>query len=410
MDEIAIAGPGLMGLGIAQVCAAAGLRVRLVGRDEASAQAGHKRLGEQLARQVDRGRLQAAGAAALLDRIVPVRDSRDLSQCAMGVESVPEDRALKHGVLELLERSLAPGALIATNTSGLPVSGLAGALRRPERFLGLHFFSPVDRMALVEVVRGELTAQATLREALALVERLGKSPVVVRDAPGFFTSRVFAAYLDEAVAMVGEGVDAERIAQAGRALGRSMPPLALMDDISLAMNLQQIVQAKADGLPPDRCRPLAEPVLGALVARGRGGRREGGGFYETAEDGRRVPWRGLPELFPRAAQQPDAARIAARLRCAEVMEALRCLEEGVIASADEADTASVLGLGFPRAQGGVLRWAETRGLPALVDECHALARAHGARFEPSDWLRRQAAAGAGLREFRNPLNHPSALA
>ncbi|HSW16671.1 MAG TPA: 3-hydroxyacyl-CoA dehydrogenase family protein, partial [Ramlibacter sp.] len=225
---------------------------------------------------------------------------------------------------------------------------------------------------------------------------------------GFFTSRVFAAYLDEAVAMVGEGVDVERIEQAGLALGRSIAPLALLDDISLAMNLQQIVQAKADGLPAERCRPLAEPVLGALVARGRGGRREGGGFYEPAEDGGRLPWRGLPELFARAAQQSDAARIASRLRCAEVMEALRCLEEGVIASADEADTASLLGLGFPRDQGGVLRWAETRGLQALVEECDALAAAHGERFKPSDWLRRQAAAGAGLREFRKPLNQPTA--
>ncbi|HSV46139.1 MAG TPA: 3-hydroxyacyl-CoA dehydrogenase family protein, partial [Ramlibacter sp.] len=230
MDEIAIAGPGLMGLGIAQVCAGAGFHVWLVGRNEASAQAGRKRLGEQLARQVDKGRMVAAEAAALLERIVPVREPGELARCAVGIESVPEDRAIKHGVLELLENSLAPGALIATNTSGLPVSGLAKALRRPARFLGLHFFSPVDRMALVEVVRGELTAQATLNEAIALIERLRKSPVVVRDGPGFFTSRVFAAYLDEAVAMVGEGVDVERIEQAGLALGRSIAPLALLDD------------------------------------------------------------------------------------------------------------------------------------------------------------------------------------
>ncbi|MBT2301968.1 hypothetical protein J7E70_16010 [Variovorax paradoxus] len=410
MDEIAVVGPGLMGLGIAQVCAAAGLRVRLVGRDAASAHAGAARLAAQVGRQVEKGRLDRAAAEALLSRVTAVDEMDALRGCAMAIESAPEDRALKRDVLQRIELALAPGALIATNTSGLPVSGLATALRRPERFLGLHFFSPVDRMDLVEVVRGRLTARATLQEALALVERLGKSPVVVSDAPGFFTSRVFAAYLDEAIAMVGEGVEPQRIEQAGVALGRAIAPLALLDDISLSLNLQQIRQAQADGLPPERCRPLAEPVLAALVARGRGGRREGGGFYEPAADGARALWPGLATLFPGAGQQPDADRVAERLRIAEVAEALRCLEEGVVDSADEADAASVLGLGFPRREGGVLRWAETLGLARLVARCELLAREHGARFAPSDWLRRHAEQGGDLRDYRQPTTHSTAPA
>ena len=303
-------------------------------------------------------------------------------------------------MLQRLQRALPAGTLIATNTSGLPVSGLAATLRRPERFLGLHFFSPVERMKLVEVVRGELTAQATLREALAFVEGLGQSPIVVRDGPGFFTSRVFAAYLDEALAMVAEGVDPASIEQAALSLGRAVGPLAVLDDVSLALNLQQIRQARADGLPNDRCRPLAAPVLEAMLARGRGGRRAGGGFHDVAADGTRTLWPGLAELFPLASAQPPAAQLALRLRCAEVMEALRCLEHDVIASADDADTASVLGLGFPRAAGGVLRWADEHGLPRFVATCDELARDLGPRFLPSSWLRERAADGRGLRDRR----------
>lgn len=399
MDEIAIVGPGLMGLGIAQVCARAGHQVRLLGRDKDSAQRGRERLGNHLQRQVERGRLTAEVAAALLGRVCAESVHADVGTCGLAIESVPEDRALKLEVLGRLERALPPGSLIATNTSGLPVGGLAKALRRPERFLGLHFFSPVERMPLVEVVRGADTAQATLREALAFVQGLGQLPVVVRDGPGFFTSRVFAAYLDEAMALVAEGVQPSRIEEAALALGRAVGPLALLDDISLALNLQQIRQARADGLPPPRCRPLAEPVLSALVERGRRGRRDGGGFYDTAADGRRSPWTGLAALFPPAHRQPTPERIGERLRCAEVLDALRCLEEGVIASADEVDTASVLGLGFPRASGGLLAWAETHGLNRLVTTADVLASECGERFKPSPWLRERAGEG-DLRDWR----------
>lgn len=400
---MAVVGPGLMGLGITQVAAAAGLQVLLVGRDGAAAEAGRARLAAQLQRQVERRRLDAAAAAALLARVVPVVDDAELARCDLAIESVPEDRALKLAVLRRLQAALPAGTLIATNTSGLPVSGLAAGLARPERFLGLHFFSPVERMKLVEVVRGERTAKATLAEGLAFVERIGQRPIVVRDGPGFFTSRVFAAYLDEALALVGDGVDPALIDAAVTAHGRAIGPLAVLDDISLALNLQQIRQARADGLPPERCRPLAEPVLTAMLLRGRGGRRQGGGFYDTAADGTRTPWPGLATLFPPAALQPTAAQIGLRLRCAEVMDALRCLEQGVITSADDADTGSTLGLGFPAATGGVLRWAEHYGLPRFVDTCTELAREHGARFTPSPWLRERAALGRGLADWRQPL-------
>ncbi len=400
MDEIAIVGPGLMGLGIAQLAAAAGLRVHLVGRDAAASAAGCARLGIQLARQVERGRLTESAAQAQLGRVLAVSDDAELARCDIAIETVSEQRALKVAVLQRLQVVLPAHALIATNTSGLPVSGLAASLLRPQRLLGLHFFSPAERMKLVEVVRGEATSEATLQAALAFSARLGQTAVVVRDGPGFFTSRVFAAYLDEALALVAEGQDPQRIEAAARTLGRAVGPLALLDDISLTLNLQQVEQARADGLPPERCRPLAAPVLAAMVAAGRCGRRQGGGFFEPAADGTRTPWPGLVDRFTRAAAPAAEEELALRLRLAEVMAALRCLEEGVIVSADDADTASVLGVGFPAAAGGVLGWAENIGLPLLVLRADALARTHGPRFLPSRWLREVAAAGGGLQRWR----------
>ena len=408
MIEIAVAGPGLMGLGIAQIAAAAGCRVHLIGRDAGAALRGRDRLAQQLEREVTRGRLEAGAVNALLQRVVPADDDRTLAHCVLAIEAVPEARAVKEAVLQRLQSALPASAWIATNTSGLPISGLARALRDPSRLVGLHFFSPVPRMKLVEVVRGDATPEATLRSALGFVERLGQVPIVVRDAPGFFTSRVFAAYLDEALAMLAEGVDPTLIEQvAVDEVGRAIGPLAVLDDISLELNWQQIRQARADGLPPERCRPDGAPVLEAMVARGRGGRRQGGGFYDNAVDGRRRPWPALAELFPLRPVQPAASEVALRLRCAEAMEALRCLEHGVISSADDADTGSLLGLGYQPSSGGVLSWVEKRGLADTVSTCEALARAHGERFRPSAWLRALCDGSHGLRRYRAaPLDNP----
>ena len=399
IDAVAVAGPGLMGLGIAQVAARAGCRVWLLGRSPASAAAGRQRLQAALARQVQRGRLGAGEADALLARVTVAADDAAIAGCGMAIETVPEDRALKTAVLRRLEACLPPGALIASNTSGLPIDGLAQALRQPSRLLGLHFFSPVERMPLVEVVRGARTAAGDLTRAIEWVRAIGQQPVTVRDGPGFFTSRIFAAYLDEAVAMVGEGVEPQRIEAAGRALGRSLGPLAVMDEVSLTLNLQQARQAEADGLPAHFCRRPARPVLQAMVAAGRGGRRQGGGFYDEADAGR-VPWPGLAALFAPVQPQPDEAAIARRLRWAEALEALRCLAEGVVASADDADTASRLGLGFPG--GGALHWVEATGLATVRQVADELAARHGERFQFPDPLVDTAMHGHGLSAWRTP--------
>lgn len=397
--RIGVVGPGLMGLGIAQAFAAAGAEVALCGRDRDAATRGRDRLVASLARQFARGRLAAADEARILERVDAADMDVELWDCALVIESVPEDRALKNAVLAKIERA-APRAILASNTSGLPIGGLAQGLADPSRFLGLHFFSPADRMPLVEVAVGPRTGRETVEVALTLTRAAGKHPVLVRDGPGFFATRVFAAYLDEAVALAAEGAPVEAIDAGGVANGRALGPLAVLDETGIALNLSQARQAQADGLEARFCRPLAEPPLARLVAAGRSGRRAGGGFYDWSEGAPPKPWAGLTAIVPRAEPPPKADAIAFRLLAAEAREALRCLEDGVVASADDADAASVLGLGFPKARGGVLRWAEGYGLGALVEGLDRLAAAHGDRFAPSPWLRALAAGSQGLGDYR----------
>ena len=389
-----------MGLGIAQALGTSGFEVSLCGRTAEAAQAGRERLSASLRRQVSRARLDGESEAAILSRVRASVLTRDgIAGCALVIESVPEDRPLKAEVLSKIEAA-APDAIVATNTSGLTIAGLGVTLRAPERFLGLHFFSPAERMPLVEVVKGPKTAETTIGCVLAFLEALGKRPVLVRDGPGFFATQVFAAFLDEGVAMLVEGVAPALIEEAALANGRALGPLAMLDETGIGLNLQQARQARADGLEPRFCRPLAESVLARLVKSGRGGRRAGGGFFDWPADGVRTPWTKLAADFPLAARQPGLETIKLRLLVAEAREALRCLEEGGIASADDADAASVLGLGFPKRVGGVLRWVEDFGLEPFVAACESFARTYGVRFAPSPWLRNCVFRGEGLKAYR----------
>jgi 3-hydroxyacyl-CoA dehydrogenase/enoyl-CoA hydratase/3-hydroxybutyryl-CoA epimerase len=398
---VGIVGAGLMGLGIAQAVAAAGFKVVLGTRNTDRALEAMERLRASVERQRAHGRLKAEECDRILGSIAPALSNvEDLSRCRLVIESVPEDRSTKEQVLRLIEAAVAREAVIATNTSGLAVSGLAGALQHQSRFMGLHFFSPAERMRLVEVVRGTETAEVTVQSGLAFVRAIGKVPVLVRDGPSFFTTRVFAAYLDEAVAMLREGVEAERIERAAIANGRAIGPLAVLDETGIELNLQQAAQAKADGLQARFCRILAEPVFRRLVEAGRGGRRRGGGFYDWPLDGQRALWPGLGDCYPPAVSQPDSRSLGIRLLAAEARETLRCLEEGIIESADDADAASILGLGFPKALGGIARWTEAYGLSEFVDLCRQLAASHGERFAPTPWLCGLASSGMGLSQYR----------
>lgn len=389
-----------MGLGIAQAVAASGSKVVLCGRNAEAAQAGRLRLTAALEREIARGRLETAVGVEILARVEAAESDDELGSCKIVIESVDEDRETKTWVLRRIEATAPRETMIASNTSGLAISGLGRALRDPGRFLGLHFFSPAARMALVEVVKGEGTSAECVLSALAFIQQIGKRPVLVRDGPGFFATRVFAAYLDEALAMLSEGVAPQLIEAAAIANGRALGPLAMLDETGLGLNLQQARQARADGLEPRFCRPLAEPVLARMAGSGRGGRRNGGGFFDWPADGPRTVWPGLSSAFPLRIDQPDGEAVKLRLLTAEAREALHCLEDGVIASADDGDAASVLGLGFPKRVGGILRWTEDFGLSAFVTACDTLAHNDGARFAPSPWLRDLAARGGGLAPWR----------
>jgi 3-hydroxyacyl-CoA dehydrogenase len=404
--RVGIVGPGLMGLGIAQAVAASGSTAVLCGRNARAADVGRQRLENAIERKVAMGRLERTAGAGILANLEAAGDDA-LGDCEIVIESVDEDREAKTQVLRRIEAAAPRQALIASNTSGLAISGLARELHDPARFLGLHFFSPAERMALVEVVRGGQTSEISVRAALAFVADIGKRPVLVRDGPGFFATRVFAAYLDEALAMVSEGVAPQTVEDAAVANGRALGPLAMLDETGLLLNLQQARQARADGLAPRFCRPLAEPVLSRMAEFRRGGRRNGGGFFDWPAEGPRTAWPGLEGAFPIVARQPEIQDVKLRLLCAEAREALRCLEEGVIASADDGDAASVLGLGFPKRVGGILRWAEDFGLTAFVATCDALARDEGERFASSPWLRDVAERGGGLAPWRPGIKRRS---
>jgi 3-hydroxyacyl-CoA dehydrogenase/enoyl-CoA hydratase/3-hydroxybutyryl-CoA epimerase len=396
-SRIAVLGAGMMGAGIAYVAAKAGLQVVLLDRAQAEAEQGKAYAQALLARQAARGAASAqaqaqAAADALLARIAPGTDYAQLAGCEIVIEAVFEDRTLKAAVMAQAEAQLAPQAIFASNTSTLPISGLAEASARPEQVIGLHFFSPVDKMPLVEVIVGKRTSAATLARALDLVQTLGMTPIVVNDARGFYTSRVFSTYVLEGLAMLAEGVHPALIENAGLQAGMPVGPLALTDEVSSALIARIDRQTRLDLGQAYQPRPGHE-VAAHMVALDRPGKKAGRGFYAYPEGGPKRLWSGLAEQYPRAATQPDAASLAERLIAVQALEAARCMEEGVLASARDADVGAILGWGFPAFRGGPLSHIDHSGLPAFVAQCERLAARHGARFDPPVLLQSMAASG-----------------
>ena len=287
----------------------------------------------------------------------------------------------------------------ARPSASLPITGLAEHWPRPDNFIGLHFFSPVHRMALVEVIRGRQTSDACLAQALDFVARIGKTPVVVNDSRGFFTSRVFTTYFEEGMALLAEGVAPALIENAGRQTGMPLGPLAVADEVALDLLHKVITQTRAD-LGNAYTAPASAPVIELFVEKlGRVGKKAGKGFYDYA-DGQRRLWPGLAEQFPVAATQPDVAAVKQRLLHIQALEAMRCLDQGVVGSTTDADVASLLGWGFPPWTGGVLSYVDTVGLDRFVAECESLAAHAGDRFAPPDSLRKLAGSGRSLRDAR----------
>lgn len=386
--KVAVLGAGMMGAGIAHACARAGIDVVLKDVSAEAAARGKAHSEKLCAKAVAKGRTTQEKADALLARITPTADLADLAGCDAVIEAVFEDTLLKHKVFQEVQHVVAPDALLCTNTSTLPVSLLAKGVERPQDFIGLHFFSPVDKMPLVEIVKGERTGAEALARAFDLVRQIRKTPVVVNDSRGFFTSRVIARFLDEGVAMVGEGIEPASVEQAAAQAGYPAKVLALMDDLTLTLarriraESRRAVEEAGDTWTPHP----AEAVVDRLVDEfGRTGRSGGAGFYDYDDDGARVRlWPGLREHFTEPGRTIPFRDMRERMLFAEALDAVRCLEEGVLESVADANVGSLLGIGFPGWTGGVLQYINgyEGGLPGFVARARELADRYGDRFTP----------------------------
>ncbi|MDE2160301.1 MAG: fatty acid oxidation complex subunit alpha FadB, partial [Burkholderiales bacterium] len=393
----AVVGAGVMGAGIAQASALAGVAVRLTDLDGGRLDRAVTSIGEQLERQVQRGRLKPERAAAARAAVAPQIDHAGFDAIDFAVEAVVEHLEVKREVLAAIERDSGADAVLASNTSSLRIDALAQALQRPQNLVGLHFFNPVPAMALVEVVRGARSSEAALATAVGYAQAIGKTPVVVADVPGFLVNRVLTPYMRAFLQLVEEGVDYAAIDRAMEAFGWPLGPAALQDLAGI-----DVVAAACDEISAgyaERMPPLPRHALRLLADAGRLGRKTGVGFYRHAggAQAQREPdgeTRALlAAIQPPAARPLDAAAIVERLMLPLVIEAVRALDEAVVASACELDLAMLLGLGFPAYLGGPLKYADWIGMDELVRRADALAD-HGPAYRVSEALRRRARAGA----------------
>ena len=384
VKKLGILGAGMMGAGIAYVSAKAGMDVVLLDTSQEAADKGKAYSQGLLDKAVAKGRSTAEKRDALLAKITAGTDFALLQGCDLVIEAVFEDRAVKADVTKRAEAVLAVDKVFASNTSTLPITGLAKASARPKNFLGLHFFSPVDKMPLVEIIVGAETSDETLARGFDYVLQIGKTPIVVNDSRGFYTSRVFATYVMEGIAMLKEGVHPRSIEVAGQQAGMPVGPLALQDEVSLSLGLHVADQTKKD-LAAEGKAYAEHPGMGVvrqLCEIGRIGKKAGTGFYDYDEAGKRL-WSGLAELFPVAAEQPPQQDLIDRLMFAQANEAARCLDEGVLRSVADANIGSIFGWGFAPFQGGALQFINSMGPQAFVARARELAARHGARFEPA---------------------------
>jgi 3-hydroxyacyl-CoA dehydrogenase/enoyl-CoA hydratase/3-hydroxybutyryl-CoA epimerase len=396
LRRIGVIGAGMMGSGIAYAAAQAGLGVVLIDSTAEAATKGKAYAEGPVAKALARGKLSDAEATALLGRIHPTTDYAALGDVQLVIEAVFEDREVKAQVTRLAETAMPDHAVMASNTSTLPIGGLAEVSVRPDQFIGIHFFSPVEKMPLVEVIRSAQTSSGALAVALDFVKALKKTPIVVNDARGFYTTKVVSLYMLEGQAMLLEGIEPALIENAGRLAGMPVGPLALADEVALDLGCRIRRQWKKD-LGEQYPHHPGEGAADLLVqGHGRFGRKNGKGFYDYPQGGKKHLWSGLSELFPRSTQaQPDLEHLKQRLLYVQAIEAARCLESGILLHADDADIGAVFGFGFSPFTGGPLSLIEAVGPRRFVERCTALAATYGARFEPPAALQRMAEVGAG---------------
>jgi len=381
--KVGILGAGMMGAGLAFICAAKGMSVVLKDISAEQLDAGRAHCEAEAKKKKHLG---ADAQRAILDRITYSLETADLTGCDLVIEAVVENDAVKHAVTREIEPLMAVNGVWASNTSAIPITHLAEASEKPERFIGLHFFSPVEKMPLLEIIRGERTSDETIGRAVGFAQALGKIPVLVNDGYGFFTSRVFATYLMEATQMVAEGHDPVLIEWAARREGMVVPPLKVYDEVTLRLGLKAVEQA-AKYTGADLSEVAAVKLLHRMVdEHGRIGKIAKKGFYDYEGKERRI-WPGLKDLVgDMRPEETGVDVIADRLMLVQVREVAQCLQEGILREKRDAEIAAIFGIGFAPSSGGPLAWIDRRGVATVVEQLKALAAQHGERFAPPQLL------------------------
>ena len=395
-EKVGVLGAGMMGHGIAHASAMAGMDVVMKDVDMDAANAGMEKIGKLLDKAVSRGKMTKEKRDEIYGRITPTDKAEDLKGCDLIIEAVFENRELKAKVTAEAEAQIDDTAIFGSNTSTLPITGLAEASKRPEQFVGIHFFSPVDKMPLVEIIVGEKTNDHALAKAFDYVLKIKKTPIVVNDSRGFYTSRVFGTYVSEGAALLAEGQNARAIESAGLKAGMPVGPLALMDEVNLglAMHIREQTEkdlaAEGKSLPPHPGDGVVQKMVNDA---GRQGKAQGKGFYEYPENGTKFLWPGLTEMFPESPDQLDQQEMIDRMMFAQVVDTARCFEEGVFTNVADGNIGSIFGWGFAPFKGGTLQFINDYGVAEFVARAKELAAKYGDRFNPPALLEEMAASG-----------------
>ena len=405
VSKLGILGAGMMGAGIAFVSARAGMQVVLLDTSKQKAESGKDYSRELLQKRIDKGRTTAEKAADILERIHTTDSYDDLAGCELVIEAVFEDRKIKADVTAKTEAVIADDAIFASNTSTLPITGLAEASSRPDQFIGIHFFSPVDKMPLVEVIVGKETNDVAIAQALDYIQQIRKTPIVVNDSRGFYTSRVFGVYTGEGTRLLSEGVNPALIENVAKHAGMPVGPLAVTDEVTLELAYHVMKQTR-DALGADYVPSPSDAVISKFVEElDRKGKRFGKGFYDYPEGGTKRLWPGLRDLYPLADEQPAAEEVKTRLLYSQAIETVRCMDEGVVTHPADADIGSVFGWGFPPYTGGTISYIETEGLENFVAEADRLAETYGERFAVPGSLRAMAENGETFYQPADAKEH-----
>jgi 3-hydroxyacyl-CoA dehydrogenase/enoyl-CoA hydratase/3-hydroxybutyryl-CoA epimerase len=398
--KLGVLGAGMMGAGIAYVAANAGIEVVLIDAAQEAADRGKAHSEALLDKGMKRGKVTADKKAEVLGRIHATTDYAALAGCDLVVEAVFEDPKVKAGVTAQAEAVIPDTAIFATNTSTLPIGELAKASARAENFIGIHFFSPVDKMLLVEIIKGAQTGERAVAKALDFVRQIRKTPIVVNDARFFYANRCIIPYINEGMRMVAEGVSPALVENAAKLMGMPLGPLQLVDETSLDLGAK-IAKATRAAMGDSYPDGDVDAVVFWMVEQGRLGRKANAGFYAYDAAGKReLLWQGLGDKFPLAEDQPDLVTVQHRLMFAQTLEAVRALEQGVLTDIREGDVGAILGWGFAPWSGGPFGWLDMLGAPFAVAVCDDLEARFGARFKAPQMLRDMAERGVGFYDSR----------